>query len=287
MKIVVCVKQIQNPEIPPVQFRIDEEAKVLIPVSGLSPVLSPYDEQAIEAALRIRDRAGKDSDIEITIVTIASKGARAVIKAALALGADNAVLLSEPTFDGSGGYVTARNLAETIRALGDVDLILTGRQAADWDAGVVGLGIAEILDIPAITFACDVQIADSVVTVKRILEDGIETVEVDLPALVTISNELGKVRYASMRETMRAAKKPIKEWMPEDIGLDEAQVGSSAMRYNLERLYIPVNDTECEFIGGNTPAEIAATLAQHLRAAWVGPSQRSLSVLAWKPLARC
>ena len=267
MKIVVCVKQIQNPEIPPVQFRIDEEAKVLIPVSGLSPVLSPYDEQAIEAALRIRDRAGKDSDIEITIVTIASKGARAVIKAALALGADNAVLLSEPAFDGSGGYVTARNLAETIRALGDVDLILTGRQAADWDAGVVGLGIAEILDIPAITFACDVQIADSVVTVKRILEDGIETVEVDLPALVTISNELGKVRYASMRETMRAAKKPIKEWMPEDIGLDEAQVGSSAMRYNLERLYIPVNDTECEFIGGNTPAEIAATLAQHLRAA--------------------
>ena len=146
-------------------------------------------------------------------------------------------------------------------------MILTGRQAADWDAGVVGLGIAEILDIPAITFACDVQIADSVVTVKRILEDGIETVEVDLPALVTISNELGKVRYASMRETMRAAKKPIKEWMPEDIGLDEAQVGSSAMRYNLERLYIPVNDTECEFIGGNTPAEIAATLAQHLRAA--------------------
>ena len=147
MKIVVCVKQIQNPEIPPVQFRVDEEAKAVIPVSGLSPVLSPYDEQAVEAALRIRDAAGEGSDIEITVVTIAPAGARAGIKAALALGADNAVLLSEPTFDGSGGYVTARNLAETIRAIGDVDLILTGRQAADWDAGVVGLGIAEILEI--------------------------------------------------------------------------------------------------------------------------------------------
>ena len=176
-------------------------------------------------------------------------------------------MLSEPTFDGSGGYVTARNLAETIRAIGDVDLILTGRQAADWDAGVVGLGVAEILDIPAITFACDVQIADSVVTVKRYLKMALKQLKRDLPALVTISNELGKVRYASMRETMRAAKKPIKEWMPEDIGLDEAQVGSSAMRYKLERLYIPVNDTECEFIGGDTPAEIAATLAQHLREA--------------------
>jgi electron transfer flavoprotein alpha/beta subunit len=64
---------------------------------------------------------------------------------------------------------------------------------------------------------------------------------------------------------MRAAKKPVKEWMPEDIGLDETQVGSSAMRYNLERLYVPVNNIECEFIGGNTPAEIAATLAQHMR----------------------
>ena len=176
MKIAVCVKQIQNPEIPSAQFRIDEEAKVLIPVSGLSPVLSPFDEQAVEAALRIRDRAGEDADVEITIVTIASKGVRAPIKAALALGADNAVLLSDSVFDGSGGYVTARNLAEAIRTIGDVDLILTGRQAADVDAGVVGLGIAEILDIPAITFARDVQINDGVVTVQRVLQDGIETV---------------------------------------------------------------------------------------------------------------
>jgi electron transfer flavoprotein beta subunit len=267
MKIVVCVKQIQNPEIPPVQFRVDEEAKAVIPVSGLSPVLSPYDEQAVEAALRIRDAAGEGSDIEITVLTIAPAGARAGIKAALALGADNAVLLSEPMFDGSGGYVTARNLAETIRAIGDVDLILTGRQAADWDAGVVGLGIAEILDIPAITFACDVQITDGVVTVQRVLEDGIETVEADLPALVTISNELGKVRYASMRETMRAAKKPIKDWLPEDIGLDEAQVGFKAVRYVIERLYIPINDIECEYIQGDTATEMAASLARRLREA--------------------
>jgi len=86
-----------------------------------------------------------------------------------------------------------------------------------------------------------------------------------LPALVTISNELGKVRHASMRETMRAAKKPVNEWMPGDIGLDEGQVGPNAMRYNRERLYVPVNDIECEFIVGNTPSEIAATLAQHMR----------------------
>jgi electron transfer flavoprotein beta subunit len=267
MKIVVCVKQIQNPEIPPVQFRVDEEAKAVIPVVGLSPVISPYDEQAVEAALRIRDTAGEDSGIEITVVTIASKNARAVIKAALALGPDNAVVLSDPAFDESGGYATAHTLAEAIRTIGDVDLIMTGRQAADWDAGVVGAGIAELLDIPAITYARNVKVSDGTVTVERVLEDGIETVEANLPALVTISNELGKVRYASMRETMRAAKKPISDWGPRDIGLDQAQVNPAASRRVLERLYIPINDIECEFISGNTATEIAATLAQRLREA--------------------
>ena len=267
MKIVVCVKQIQNPEIAPSVFRVDEEAKRVIQIPGLPPVISPFDEQAVEAALRIRDAAGEDAGIEITVVTIGPKGARAVIKAALALGADNAVLLSDPAFDEGDGYATARALAETIRSLGDVDLVLAGRQAADWDAGVVGAGIAELLGIPAITFARAVRVADGTVAVERVLEDGIETVEADLPAVVTVSNELGAVRYASMRETMRAAKKPIRDWIPGDIGLEETQVGPAASRRVLERLYIPVNDIECEFIGGNTAKELATALARRLREA--------------------
>ena len=267
MKIVVCVKQIQDPEIAPSVFRVDEEERRVIPLPGLSPVINPFDEQAVEAALRIRDAAGEDSGIEITVVTIGPRGARAVVKAALALGADNAVLLSDPAFDDSDGYATARALAETIRTIGDVDLILTGRQAADWDAGIVGAGIAELLDLPAITFARDVRVAHGTVTVERVLEDGIETVEADLPAVVTISNELGAVRYASLRETMRAARKPIVTWAPGDIGLGAAQVGAAASRRVLERLYVPVNDIECEFMEGDTAAGMATALARRLREA--------------------
>lgn len=267
MKIVVCVKQIQDPEIATSIFRIDEVARKVIPVPGLSPVISPFDEQAVEAALRIRDAAGEDSGIEITVVTIGPEGARAVIKAALALGADDAVLLSDGAFDDGDGYATARTLAETIKKIGGADLILTGRQAADWDAGIVGAGIAELLDMPAITFARDVKVEDGTVTVERVLEDGIETVEAALPALVTISNELGAVRHASMRETMRAAKKPIESWAPADIGLDAADVGGAGSRRVLERLYIPINDIECEFMGGETAAEMAAALAERLREA--------------------
>ena len=267
MKIVVCVKQIQDPEIAPSIFRVDEEAKQVIPVPGLPFVINPFDEQAVEAALRIRDAAGEDSGIEITVVTIGPKNARAVIKAALALGADNAVLLSDPAFDEGDSYATARTLADTIRTIGDVDMILAGRQAADWDAGIVGAGIAELLNLPAITFARDVRVADGMVTVERVLEDGIETVETALPAVVTISNELGAVRYASLRQTMRAAKKPVAVWGPEDIGLKAAQVGAAASRRVLERLYIPVNDIECEFVAGDSASEMAAALARRLREA--------------------
>jgi electron transfer flavoprotein beta subunit len=267
VKIVVCVKQIQDPEIATSVFRIDEEARKVIPVPGLSPVISPFDEQAVEAALRIRDVAGEDSGIEITVVTIGPEGARAVIKAALALGADDAVLLSDGAFDDGDGYATARTLAETIRKIGGADLILTGRQAADWDAGIVGTGIAELLDMPAITYARKIEVDDGTVRVERVLEDGIETVEAALPAVVTISNELGSVRHASMRETMRAAKKPIEAWTPSDIGLDENQVGAAAARRVLERLYIPINDIECEFVGGETAAEMAAELTRRLREA--------------------
>jgi electron transfer flavoprotein beta subunit len=264
VNIVVCVKQIQDPEIAASVFRVDEDARKVIPVPGLPPVISPFDEQAVEAALRIRDAAGEDSGIEITVVTMGPEGARAVVKAALALGADKAVMLTDAAFDDGDGYATARALAATIDRIGGADLVLTGRQAADWDAGIVGVGIAELLDMPAVTLARDVQVDGETVRVERVLEDGVETVEAPLPALVTISNELGAVRHATMRETMRAAKKPIETWTPADIGLDETEVGTAAARRVLERLYIPDSDIECEFVGGETAAEMAAELARRL-----------------------
>lgn len=265
MKIIVCIKQIQDPEIAATLFRVDEEARKVIPVRGLRQVVSPFDEQAVEAALRIRDAAGEDSGIEITVVTMGPESVRTAVKAALALGADRAVMLTDDAFADSDGYATARALAETIRKLDQVDLVLTGRQAADWDAGIVGAGIAEMLDIPAITFARDVRVDGATVRVERVLEDGVETVEAPLPALVTISNELGAVRYATMRETMRAAKKPIEIWTPADLGLDVSEVGAAGARRVLERLYIPVNEIECEFVGGGAASEMAANLARRLR----------------------
>ena len=264
MKIVACVKEILDPDIASSVFQVDEDARKVIPLPGLRSVMSPFDEQAIEVALRIREALGEGS---ITLLSLGAETARAIIKHGLALGADDAVLLTDPAFEGGDSFTTARALTAAMRKIGDVDLVLTGRQAADGDSGVVGCGIAELLGFPAVTFAMDVTVADGMLVIERSLGDGSETVAVPMPAVVTVSHEVGKVRHASLRETMKAARKPVAVWTADDLGLKPSDVGALGARRVLERLYVPVADVECEYIDGTTPEELAANLVLRLSAA--------------------
>jgi electron transfer flavoprotein beta subunit len=261
MHIAVCVKQIQNPEIPSALLRVDETTKTMRLASGASPVMSPFDEQAVEAALRIREALGA---AKITVITMGEESARQVLKAALSLGADEGVLLADPACQNADSYTTALTISHAIRKLEDVDLVLAGRQAADLDAGVVGCGLAELLDMPAITFTGAVSVEDGMVRADRVIENGYEIQEAPLPALVTVSHEIGPVRKASLRETMRAARKPISSWSVDDLGLDAGQVGELGARRVVERLYIPTSDIECEFIPGASTEELARNLARRL-----------------------
>ena len=261
MRIAVLIKQVPNPEALGAVMQVDENAgKVVLP-PGHPLVVSPFDEQALEAALRIRDQLG--AEIKITAITLGPEAARTALKQALSLGADDAVHLLDPALEDADTYMTAQALAAAIRQLGAVDLVLAGRQAADWDAGVVALGVAEILDLPSIGFACAIEAIDSSVRVERVLPDGFEILEVGLPALVTVSNELGEVRKPNLRETMRAARKPVAVWTAAEIGLDPAQLRP---RRRLARLYLPQKTVRCEFIEGATAAERGARLAQRLHA---------------------
>jgi len=262
MRIVVCVKQVPNPEIASSQYRVDEQARTVAPVAGVQWVMSPFDEQAVEAALRIRDA---HPATRITVMTLGPERARNALKHGLAMGADEGVLLTDTAFAGSDGYTTALTLAAAIRKTGNVDLVLAGRQAADRDGGVVGAGIGELLGVPVISFAKEVHIEDGVARVERVLDDGTETVEAPLPAVVTVSNELGAPRAPSLRETMRAARKPVAAWSASDLGLAADTVGAAGARRVLERMFIPVKQNRCEFISGNSPEEQAAGLAQRLR----------------------
>lgn len=260
MRIVVCVKQVPNPEAAFSMFKVDEQAKKVVPAPGLLQVMSPFDEQAVEAALRLRD-AGMDA--KITVMTMGGEAARNVLRHGLAMGADEGVLLVDPAFEDADSYTTALALAAAIRRLGGGDLVLAGRQAADWDAGVVGSGLGELLGLPVITFAQDVSVRDGRVRVERVLDDGVEVIEAALPAVVTVSNELGAARKPNLRETMRAARKPIAAWSAAELALKPEEVGAAGARRVIERLFVPVRDGRCELIEGS-PQEQAQRLVERL-----------------------
>lgn len=266
MHIVVCVKLVPDPEAAFGMFRIDEQAKKVVPAPGLPWVMSPFDEQAVEAALRIREQ---QPGTRISVMTLGPETTRNALKHGLAMGADDGVLLADAAFDDGDGYTTAYVLTAAIRKLGSFDLVLTGRQAADWDAGVVGAGIAELLGVPVISFARDVQVEGSSVRVERVLDDGTEIVEASLPALVTVSNELGAARAPSLRETMRAARKPVVVWSAADLGVPAGEIGAAGARCVRERVFVPVKDNRCEMVEGASPEAQAAKLAQRLREAKV------------------
>ncbi len=263
MHIAVCIKYIPDPEAAFSMFSIDEQAKKVVPAAGLKHVVSPFDEQAVEAALRIREQ---HAGTRITVITLGDETSRNALKHALAMGADDGVLLADAVFDVADSFITAQALAAAIRKLGAADLVLTGRQAADWDAGVVGAGLGELLAVPVISFARSVTVVDANVRVERVLDDGSETVEAPLPAVVTVSNEIGPPRAPSLRETMRAARKPVVKWSAADLGL---QADSLTPHGERERLFAPVKHSHCQLIEGATPEEQGAQLALRLREARV------------------
>ena len=255
--IVCCVKQVPDPEAPASQFKVDEAARKVIPIPGVQPVPSQFDTIGVEAALRIKDKV---ADTTITILTLGPDAYRDTIKHCLAMGADEGVHINDPSLNEADHWATAEILAAAIKKLEPVDLIICGRQAVDWDMGVVGSTIAEILGLPVITIAKEVKLDGGKVTVERVLLDGFETVEAPTPAVVTVSNELGEPRYPQLRQIMLAAKKEVKAWGLADLG-----ISAPANRVTLEALFVPDTSVETEFIDGDSAQEKAVKLAQRLR----------------------
>jgi electron transfer flavoprotein beta subunit len=264
MRILVCIKEIQNPEIAASVFRVDEERKEVIALEGLPLVTSPFDEQAIEAALRVRDQG---QECQITVLTFGPEKARAAIKRALSMGADEAIHVLDAGLEQADSVAVARILAEVAKRSGPFDLIFAGRQAADWDSGIVGCGLAQLLGLPVVTFAKGVRVEGAKVVVERVLDDGTETVEAAMPCVVTISNELGEPRKASLRETMRAAKKPTQVQTLEAVGVSAAEVRKERDRLQArERLFVPRKDVQCDLITGGSAEELARQVIHKLSA---------------------
>ncbi len=261
VNIIVCVKQVIDPEAPTSSFKIDEAGRKVVAPSGVPPVISPFDENAVEAALRIKDAQGG----KITVLSMGVNLLREVVKKPLSMGADELVLLEDEAFADGDSWSNARALAMAIKKIGEYDLIFCGRQAADWDDGQTGSGIAEILGLPSVTLARKIDVSDGKARVERVTADGYDVIEVSLPALITVSNELGEARYPTIKGIMAAKKVEPTVWKPADIGIEPATVGAAGRKAKMEKLYQPVQEGKCEFIEGESIEEAGVNLALKLR----------------------
>lgn len=261
MDIIVCVKQVPDPDAPAASFRI--EANRVTSTAGLPPVINGFDEQAVEAAIRLKEAHGG----KITVVTLGKDLVLDVTKKPLAMGADELVIVWDDAFEGGDSFSTAHGLAAAIRKIARYDLILCGRQASDWDAGQVGPGLAEVLGIPCVTFARGLKVTGATIQVERAVPDRREVVEAPIPCVITVSNEIGAPRYPTLRGVMAARKKPATTWNAEALGIDRATIGAAGARTKVVRLFMPEKVAECEIITGDTREEAGKNLALKLREA--------------------
>ena len=230
MNIIVCIKQVPDTT----EVKIDPKTGRLIR-EGVPSIVNPEDKNAIEAALRIKEKNNAD----ITVLTMGPPQAEDALRESLAMGADEAVLLCDVKFAGSDTWATANALTAGIKKIGNYDLILCGRQAIDGDTAQVGPQLAESLQIPQITYAQKIELNNGNVKVERELEDGYEIIEAKLPALITCTNNLNQSRYPTLQGIDNSFSKEIKTWTAKDVGAKDEDVGIQSSPTNVKKTFTP------------------------------------------------
>jgi electron transfer flavoprotein beta subunit len=224
MNVIVCVKQIPDPALP---GALDPSTKTLKRDGKL--ILDESDSYGVEMALQLVGKAGGG---EVSLVSMAPNGETSGMRTALAMGAAKAVLVSDEALAGAGALDTAKVLAAAIKRVEGADLIIAATEASDGYTGTVPEQIAAILDLPSITFAKQIEVADGKVKVQRQTEAGYDEVEADLPVLVTVTAGVVEPRYPSFKGIMAAKSKPVDQLTIADLGLD-GQVGAANARQEI------------------------------------------------------
>ncbi len=260
MQAIVCIKSVPDTT----EVRFDPETNTLRR-DEVESIINPFDTYAIEEALRLREaHCGR-----VTVLSMGPPKAEKELEQALAMGCDEAVLLSAREFAGADTWATAYTLAHGIRKLGDYDLILCGKQAMDGDTGQVGPGIANQLGIPQLTYVFQVCRADffqGSIEVVRLLEEGREIVTSPTPALLTVVKDINQPRYPLLRLFRRARRTDIAVWGPEDLpDVKESLLGLDGSPTQVVKIFTPPKrDGKVEIFEGETVEETAERLADKL-----------------------
>ncbi len=248
MDIIVSIKQVPDTN----EVRIDPVTNTLVR-EGVPTIINPFDENAIEEALRLRDKHGG----KVTVITMGPPQAQEALREALAMGVDEVILVSDRKFAGADTWATSYTLAQTIKKIGKFDLLLFGKQAIDGDTAQVGPGVAEQLDIPQVAYVKKIEINNNIAKVERVMEDGYEIVEVKLPALFTVMKEINEPRLPSLKGKIMAKKKEIPVWNFGDIEAKEEYVGLDGSPTKVVRTFTPSPRGRGEVLKGEVEEQVA------------------------------
>jgi electron transfer flavoprotein beta subunit len=253
LKIVVCVKQVP-----------DSAARVVVEDGQISwgdapLVINPWDEYAVEAALKQIEAYGGS----VIVLSMGKEDEKEAIKHALAMGCDEAILVSDPALEGTDGAAAARVLAAAVAKVGDVDLVIFGKQAIDSDTGTTPAMTARVLGWPALTLISAIDgIDEGVIKIQRAVEEGRQVVEGKLPAVLSIIKDYGEPRYPSFMGIRKATRAQVPVWGLGDLGIE----APTAVVSWPEMMNPPEREIANEIITGDSPQEIASALADKIMA---------------------
>lgn len=246
MNIIVCIKQVPGTT----QVKINPETGTLIR-DGVEAIVNPFDEYAIEEALRIKER------IAGTVVKVISMGppqAESALRSAIAMGADEGYLVTDRAFAGSDTWATSYTLARAIRTLGGINLIICGKQAIDGDTAQVGPGIAEMLSLPFVAWVRKIEeITEQSIRVERLMEEGFDVVEMSLPGIISVVKEINTPRLASLKGKMRAKSARIARLDAAGLAAEKDKTGLSGSPTQVLRSFVPERKSSGEKITAEVP----------------------------------
>ena len=256
MNIVVLVKQVPNTT----EVRIDPKTGNLIR-EGVESIINPEDRHALEAALNIKETAGG----KVTALTMGPPQAMEAVCEAIAMGADQGILLTDRAFAGADTWATSTVLGMAINRIGEFDLVIAGRQAVDGDTAQIGPQVAEFLGIPQLTYVRQIEAVEGKVVVERVLEAGCERIEAPTPVLVTVLASLNEPRHPTVQGLLFATsdRAPIKIWNAADIGAKAPDLGFAGSLTQVIRTFTPKEARDTRYLEGS-PASVAAELVKAL-----------------------
>jgi electron transfer flavoprotein beta subunit len=255
LKIIVCIKQV--PGI--MEIKINPQTNTLIR-EGIENIINPFDTYAIEEGVSLKERiasseAGSSLEVEVIALTMGPHHSETMLREAISLGADSAILLSDRAFAGSDTWATAYTLSKAIKKIDGWKLIILGKQTLDGDTGQVGPELAQILNIPFVGYASRItEINDSRMTVKRLMEDRYETFDIKLPAAISVGKDINIPRVPSLRGKMKSKSAQIPVWGIGQIEVDEKDCGLSGSYTQVIKIFTPEHKYEVKMVTG-TPEE--------------------------------